>query len=97
MAFEALQSGSVFTYPFLWAHQQERGETEGRKPRPVAVALRLPRSDGDCLVLLAITTRNPAGRIAVEVPRAEKRRAGLDPDTRWIMLDEYNTDVVGKS
>ena len=28
----------------------------------------------------------------------EKRRTGLDPALRlWIILDEYNTDVVGQS
>jgi hypothetical protein len=28
----------------------------------------------------------------------EKRRAGLDPTRRlWIILDEYNQDVIGQS
>jgi hypothetical protein len=30
--------------------------------------------------------------------RIEKRRAGLDADVRlWIILDEYNSDIIGHS
>lgn len=99
MGFEELQSGVVISYPFLWAREAERGETDGRKPRPTAVALRLARRHGDAVVLLPITTRPPLkGRRAVEVPDTEKQRAGLTLDTRcWIMLDEFNTDIIGKS
>ena len=99
MGFEEIQTGAVISYPFLWFQQAAAGETEGRKPRPTAVALRLPRNEGDALVLLPITTQPPAkGRKAVEVPETEKQRAGLDMALRcWIMLDEFNTDVIGKS
>jgi hypothetical protein len=32
------------------------------------------------------------------VPVIEKRRAGLDADVRlWIILDEFNEDVIGES
>ena len=38
------------------------------------------------------------GRFAAEIPDTEKRRAGLDGDIRlWIVLDEYNQDVIGRS
>ncbi|MGJ5179888.1 hypothetical protein ACQR16_29565 [Bradyrhizobium oligotrophicum] len=51
------------------------------------------------LLLFPITSQPPhAGRFAVEIPATEKRRAGLDIALRlWIVLDEYNQDVVGKS
>ena len=51
------------------------------------------------MLLFPITTRQPdATRFAHEIPLIEKRRAGLDPDLRlWIILDEYNTDIVGQS
>jgi hypothetical protein len=50
-------------------------------------------------VLFPITSQPPrAGRLSVEIPEIEKRRAGLDPDMRlWIMLDEINTDRIGPS
>jgi len=99
VAFEELQTGVVISYPFLWLREAEKGETEGRKPRPTAVALRLMRPSGDAVVLLPITTQPPArNRLAVEVPDTEKQRAGLEITTRcWIILDEFNTDVIGKS
>jgi hypothetical protein len=100
MAFEALVTGTVFRYPYLWRREAEKGETEGRKDRPVTVALRIGRFDGlETIILIPITTKMPEpGRLASEIPVAEKRRAGLDPDLRlWIMLDEANIDVIGKS
>jgi hypothetical protein len=40
----------------------------------------------------------PRGRFAAEIPDTEKRRAGLDGSIRlWIVLDEYNQDVIGRS
>lgn len=100
MAFESLITGAVFRYPYLWKQQADRGETEGRKDRPVAVALRIGRIDGlETIVIIPITSKMPeAARHAAEIPEIEKRRAGLDPAMRlWLMLDEANTDVLGKS
>lgn len=98
--FDEFQTASVVSYPYLWARQAALGETAGRKDRPTAVALRLPASDGhDTLILLPITSQPPqADRTAFEIPDTEKRRAGLDPTMRlWIVIDEYNADIVGKS
>lgn len=100
MAFESLTTGAVFRYPYLWKREADRGETEGRKDRPVAVAFRIGRIDGlETIVVIPITSKMPeAGRNAIEIPEIEKRRAGLNPDMRlWIMLDEANMDVLGKS
>lgn len=34
----------------------------------------------------------------MEAPEIEKRRAGLDADLPlWIILDEFNEDVIGRS
>jgi hypothetical protein len=100
VSFENIRTGSVIRYPYLWAWQADRGETEGRKARAVAVGVRLSRPKGDdVLLLLPITSREPeATRFAVEIPETEKHRARLDGDIRlWIILDEYNLDVVGRS
>jgi hypothetical protein len=99
-SFDDVLTGSVINYPYLWVREAESGETEGRKLRPSAVALRLKRDKGaDLIVLLAITSKHPApSEAAVEIPESEKRRAGLKADKRlWIVLDEYNTDTVGES
>ena len=101
MAFDAIVTGAIIRYPYLWKREAESGETEGRKDRPVAVAVRIRRrSDNKEVVLVfPITSKMPdAGSTASEIPETEKRRAGLDPDRRlWIVLDEYNGDEIGKS
>jgi len=86
-------------YPYLWARQAAQGETEGRKERPVTVGVRLARPSGDMVLFFPITTKQPEkGRFVAEIPTIEKRRAELDADLRlWIILDEYNTDIVGQS
>lgn len=99
MSYDDIQTACVIRYPYLWAREAYRGETEGRKDRPVAVGVRLPRAGGDLLLLFPVTTKEPEPAcFASEIPPIEKRRAGLDPDLRlWIVLDEYNTDIVGQS
>lgn len=94
-----IQTACVIRYPYLWVREATLGETEGRKRRPVAVGVRLRRADGDLLLLFPITSRQPdPATFAVEIPDSEKRRAGLEVAPRlWIVLEEYNTDVVGQS
>ena len=100
MSFEALTTGAVIRFPYLWAREAGQGETEGRKFRPAAVGVRIPKPKGeDLLFLFPITSQEPAReRFAAEIPETEKRRAGLDGNLRlWIVLDEYNQDVIGRS
>lgn len=99
MSYDDIQTASVIRYPYLWAREAHKGETEGRKERPVAVGVRLPRPDGDLVIFFPISTKQPEpARFSAEIPAIEKRRAGLDTDLRlWIILDEFNTDRVGRS
>ena len=99
MSYDTIQTATVIRYPYLWAREARAGETEGRKERPVAVGVRLPRPDGDLVLFFPISTKQPvASRFSAEIPAIEKRRAGLDTDLRlWIILDEFNTDIVGQS
>lgn len=88
-------SGDVWRYPYLWRWQHEAGETEGRKRRPTAFIAAVPGSDGKTnLFILPITSLPPQDRLAIEVPQIEKRRAGLDDLPLWIILDEYNHDLM---
>ncbi|CAN7741749.1 MULTISPECIES: hypothetical protein [Mesorhizobium] len=93
--------GQVISYPYLWAWQHERGETEGRKSRPtcVVIAVRGARDGLTHLALLAITTQPPTSdRIGLEVSAIECRRAGLTDLKRcWIVVDEYNYDIAERS
>jgi len=74
-----LPSGTVIEYPYLWRWQRARGETEGRKTRPVCVAISVRGLGGFThLALLAISSRPPADdQTALEVPEIECRRGGL--------------------
>lgn len=93
-------AGDVFRYPFLWKRQQAAGETEGRKLRPVCIAVTVANRDGETLVfILPITTQPPVPtRQALEIPQIESQRVGLETHVRkWIMLDEINTDIVERS
>jgi hypothetical protein len=96
-----LRSGAIIQYPYLWRWQRQRGETEGRKERPVCVviAVRNPRDDLTHLALLAISSRPPgADQTALEVPEIECRRAGLsDLKRAWITVSEFNYDIAERS
>lgn len=100
MSFDDIVSATIIRFPYLWVRESLRGETEGRKSRPVAVGVRMAKPQGnDVLLLFPITSKAPEkGRFAVEIPEMEKRRAGLDGDMRlWLVLDEYNLDTIGRS
>ena len=95
-----LRPGTIIQYPYLWKWQQEHGETEGRKDRPVCVILAVRGSDGlTHLALLAISSRQPGSeQVAIEVPEIECRRGGLSDLTRaWITVSEYNYDIAERS
>ncbi|MFZ2872064.1 hypothetical protein [Zavarzinia sp.] len=96
-----LFSGLVIDYPYLWRWQDDRGETEGRKERPSCLAFVVKgKSDGlTHVALLAISSTAPReGQVTVEVPEAERRRAGLDPAKRaWITVSEWNHDIAERS
>ena len=97
---DATHAGAVLRYPYLWARQAGRGETEGRKTRPCAVILALQTANGQTeLRLCAVTTQPPpTGTHAVEVPEIERRRAGLDGGMPlWVIVDEHNVDVFEQS
>ena len=92
-------NGSVLHYPYLWKWQEERGETEGRKERPVCMMLAIPRGKQTHLILLAISGTPPrSDQTALVIPPLERRRAGLrEWKDGWITVSEYNYDVAETS
>ena len=92
--------GDVWRYPFLWSREAGDGETEGRKPRPVAMTLLTRNAAGELEVLMVpITSRPPRDNpFALPVPDIEKQRAGLDLRLAlWIITDEANIDLPERS
>jgi hypothetical protein len=97
----ALKAGDIIEgYPYLWLRQSRAGETEGRKPRPVCVAIAVVGEDNKThLALLPISSQPPmTNQIAIPVTARERQRIGLDVDKEaWIYVSEYNYDVLGES
>lgn len=94
-----LKQGAVFSYSYLWEWQSNQGETDGRKDRPVCLALPILKDGVTHLFLLAITGTPPRSeQTAIEIPEIEKRRGGLkDWKDGWIIVNEYNYDIAEKS
>jgi hypothetical protein len=96
-----ISTGDVVpSYPYLWLWQRERGEEEGRKDRPICVAVSSRGNDGlTHLALLAITGTSPRDdQLAVEIPALEIRRLGLSEFKQaWIVVSEYNYDILERS
>jgi hypothetical protein len=101
MKAEDLRPGTIIRYPYLWSWQHTRGETEGRKPRPVCMiySQRDPKQGITHLFLLAISSQPPltAGD-ALVVPDLDRRRAGLGEwKDAWITVREANYDILEMS
>jgi hypothetical protein len=96
-----LESGLIVSYPYLRRRQAEVGQDNAEKDRPVCLAIVLhdPRQDLTHLVILAITSTPPQPeQRAMEIPALEVKRAGLSTLKRaWLMVGEYNYDVVERS
>ena len=65
--------GDVLLYPYLWSRQHGDGETEGRKDRPTAVALRIARSaSGASAASAAGSTSEGEGRATPQAHTASQ-------------------------
>jgi hypothetical protein len=93
--FGVLRTGAVLLYPVLWSREYGHGEDSSRKNRPVAVVFNF----GNKIGLVPVTTKLPqAGMQGIDVPDAEKLRAGLDVSIRlWVIPTEMNIDDPGNS
>ncbi|WP_428411825.1 hypothetical protein [Pararhizobium sp.] len=84
--YDEIQTAAVIRYPYLWSREARKGETEGRKDRPVAVGVRIPRADGDLAMFFPHTTKQPeADRLTVEYQRSKNAGRALSVNLRlWI-------------
>lgn len=96
MAIPSPETGLVISYAYLWHHERQAGQEEGRKNRPSVIVLTVERpKDGATLVtVLPITHSAPAiPEAAVEMPVAVKKHLGLDDARSWVMVHEGNEFV----
>jgi hypothetical protein len=92
-------TGSILAYPYLWRWQADKGETEGRKERPVCLLLSVASGEATHLLLLAISGTPPrSDQTALLVPPLERRRGGLrEWKDAWITVSEFNYDIAETS
>jgi hypothetical protein len=85
------EPGLVISYAYVWDHEAQSGQEEGRKDRPCVIALAVERQqDGETLVTVLPVTHTPPehAAAAVEIPRAVKQQLGLDEDRSWVVVSE---------
>lgn len=70
--FPPPETGLVISYAYLWHHERQAGQEEGRKNRPSVIVLTVERpKDGATLVTVL-----PIPEAAVEMPVAVKKHLG---------------------
>ena len=90
MAIPTPEPGLIISYAYVWDHEAQSGQEEGRKDRPCVIALAVERQqDGETLVtVLPVTHRPPDdAAAAVEIPRAVKKHLGLDDERSWVVVE----------
>ena len=93
MSLPQPEPGLVISYAYLWRHEHNRGQEEGRKDRPCVIVLAVEKAKGKATrVTVAAVTHTPphTDTIALEVPTKVKQHLGLDDTRSWIILDEVN-------
>jgi hypothetical protein len=87
------EPGLVISYAYLWHHEHQAGQEEGRKDRPSVIVLAVDRVEGHGTVItvLPITHRRPGqATSAVEMTAPVKRHLGLDDERSWVVVSEGN-------
>lgn len=85
------EPGLVVSYAYLWHHEYQRGQEEGRKDRPTVIVLAVERESDGAIMVLPVTHTLPGDPAsAVEIPMQVKQHLGLDSDRSWIIVSEGN-------
>lgn len=86
------EPGLVIHYEYLWRHEHERGEVEGRKRRPCAIIVAVHNAQGELETVVAPITHLEARPPAegIEIPQRVKKHLGLDDDRSWVIVSDLN-------
>lgn len=96
MTLPTPEPGLVINYAYLWHHEHEAGQEEGRKDRPSVIVLCIddPEAGTTIVTVLPVTHVQPRTEgEGVEIPPTVKRHLGLDDERSWIMVSEGNEFV----
>jgi len=82
----------VIQYAYLWSHEDQEGNVEGRKDRPCAVMI--VHASEDIVGVCPITHTPPGDGHGIQVPPQTCARLGLDDQApSWIITTEMNQFV----
>lgn len=91
MAIPTPEPGLMISYSYVWDHEAQSGQEEGRKDRSCVIMLAIERQQhSETLVTVLPVTHTPpheAGA-AVEIPRAVKKQLGLDDERSWVIVSQ---------
>lgn len=93
MSLPEPEPGLVISYAYLWRHEHNKGQDEGRKDRPALIVLSVENAkSGNTRVTVAAITHTPPHKdsTALELPPKVKQHLKLDDERSWIVLDEVN-------
>ena len=93
VSFPEPRPGLVIRYDYLWAHEAEHGQDQGKDRPSCLVAASDNVMRPRYVVLLPITHTPPAGdAVGVEIPAKVKQSIGLDDAPSWVIISEHNID-----
>ena len=92
MSFPSPEPGLVISYAYLWRHERDAREEEGRKNRPCVIIVSVEQQKSGTHVTVApITHSKPSDdTMGLEIPPRVKQHLGLDHETSWVILSEVN-------
>ncbi|WP_395677381.1 hypothetical protein [Inquilinus sp.] len=93
MSFPDPKPGLVVRYDYLWAHEAERGQDQGKDRPTCLVAATDSAMRPRYVILLPITHTPPSGdTTGIEIPAKVKQAIGLDDAPSWVIISEHNID-----
>ena len=93
MSFPEPKPGLIVRYDYLWTHEAERGQDQGKDRPTCLVAASDSATRPRYVVLLPITHTSPSGdTIGIEIPTKVKQAIGLDDVPSWVIVSEHNID-----
>ena len=93
MAIPAPSPGLVVRYDYLWSRDAAAGRTQGKDRPACLVAASDRETKPRFVVLLPITHAAPIGdTVAIEIPAKVRQAIGLDDESSWVVVSEYNVD-----
>ena len=93
MTFPAPVPGLVIRYSFLWSREARTGATEGRKDRPCAIVVAIPKDEyrrHEGCRRSGNAQRSSGSNDLSTASGGSQNRFGAQSNSSWVCLDELN-------